>query len=452
MTASAPPGTDLSAAELRDRPAELLRRLIRFDTTNPPGAERECVAFCERLLREAGLETRLLARDPERPNLVARLRGAGTAPPLLLQGHVDVVTTAGQDWRRPPFAGEIADGCVWGRGALDMKGGVAMMLAAAMRAAAEPEPPPGDVIVCVVSDEEAGGGAGARFLVEEHPELFEGVRHAIGEFGGFSQEVAGRRFYPVMVAEKRQCHVRATVRGPGGHGALPMRGGTSARLGALLRTLDRRRLPVHVTPTVRLMVEAMAAELPAPAAAPLRALLRPRLTDRVLDVLGERGRTFDPILHNTVNATVVRAGDKLNVIPSEAVVELDGRILPGQDGDDLARELRALAGDGVEVEVVDCDPPAPGEPDMALFGTLAEILREADPDARPVPLLLAGVTDGRHFARLGIQTYGFLPMPLPPELDFPSLLHAADERIPVEAVEFGARAVREALRRFGAAG
>jgi acetylornithine deacetylase/succinyl-diaminopimelate desuccinylase-like protein len=433
-------------AALYDRPTELLQRLIRFDTTNPPGNERACIEWIAGVLRDAGLEPRILAKDPERPNLIARLPGRGLAPPLLLQGHVDVVPAKGT-WSRPPFAGEIAEGYVWGRGALDMKGGVAMMLAAFLRAAAADAPPPGDVLLCLLSDEERGGDLGARFLVDEHPVLFDGVRFAIGEFGGFTLEMAGRRFSPIMVAEKQSCWARATFRGPAGHGSLPVRNGAMGRLGRLLAALDRRRLPVHVTPVVRSMVEAIAAEAPAVVAVPLRALLRPRLTDRILDSLGDRAKLFDPLLHNTASATIVRGGHAANVIPGEVSVDLDCRLLPGFGPDDLFTELRALARVEMDLELLGHEP-GPSSPDMGLYGTLGEILGELDPAVRPVPLLMPAVTDGRFFARLGIQTYGFLPMQLPREMRFMDLVHAEDERIPVEALEYGTRAIRRLLERF----
>ncbi len=426
-------------------PVELLQRLIRFDTTNPPGAERACVEYLEGLLREAGLETKLLARHPDRPNLVARLRGEGAAPPLLLQGHVDVVSTAGQQWTHPPFEGTIADGCVWGRGALDMKSGVAMMVSALLRG----PKPAGDVILAVLSDEEAGGDDGARFLVAEHPELFEGVRYALGEFGGFSMDVAGRRFYPIQVAEKQICWMRATVRGPGGHGSLPMRGGTTARLARLLRALDRGRLPIHVTDVPRRMIEGIAGRLPRPAGVPLRGLLDPRLADPMLRLLGDAGRSFEPMLRNTVNATILRAGDKVNVVPGEATVELDGRVLPGFTPGDLLREVRAVVGGDVELEITRQEPAARTEIDLGLFDLLAGVLRERDPSGTPIPYLMPGVTDGRSFARLGIQPYGFLPMQLPKELGFMQLIHAADERVPVEALEFGTGAIHAVLERYG---
>src|SRR5918998_6630339 len=230
-----------AADMLHERPAELLQRLIRFDTTNPPGNERPCIEWIAELVRAVGVEPQIVAKDPARPSLIARLPGAGTAPPFLMQGHIDVVPAAG-DWEHPPFSGDVADGYVWGRGALDMKGGLAMMIAAFLRAAVADTSPPGDVVLCVLSDEEARGDLGARFLVEEHPALFDGVRFAIGEFGGFTLEIAGCRFYPMMVAEKQLCLVRATFHGPAGHGSLPVRGGAMGALGRFLDALDRRRL------------------------------------------------------------------------------------------------------------------------------------------------------------------------------------------------------------------
>lgn len=439
-----------NATALYQRPVELLQHLIRFNTTNPPGNEFDCIAYINDLLTGAGFQTTLISRDPARPNLVTRLMGRGDAPPLLLYGHVDVVTTEKQTWQHPPFGGKLVDGCLWGRGALDMKGGVAMMLAAFLRAKAEGLTPPGDVVLAIVSDEEADSEHGARYLVEHHADLFTGVRYAIGEFGGFALRVGQLKFYPIMVAEKQVCWMKATVRGAGGHGSLPFRGGAMAKLGRLLQQLDQHRLPVHVTPAARQMFEAMAAALPAPFNEMMGQLLNPDWTDVVLGQLGNLSPIFEPLLRNTVNATIVRGGEKINVIPSEIVVELDGRLLPGFTPDDMFAELRSLIGDDVELELVRYDP-CPPELNMGLFDTLAGIIREVDPEGVPVPLLLSGVTDGRFFSRLGIQTYGFLPMNLPEDMDLTQLIHAADERIPAESLSFGADALYKVLQRFGEA-
>jgi acetylornithine deacetylase/succinyl-diaminopimelate desuccinylase-like protein len=433
-------------APLQDRPAELLAQLLRFDTTNPPGDEAACIAWVAEQLRGIGCESRTLADDSGRPSLIARLEGRGEAPPLLLQGHVDVVPARGE-WEHPPFAGEVHGGYIWGRGALDMKGGVAMMIAAFMRAKAAGVQPAGDVILCVLCDEEAGSEHGADFLVREHPELFEGVRYSLGEFGGFTMPIAGRRFYPIMVAEKQVCWARGVLRGPAGHGSMPIRGGAMGKLGRLLHALDRGRLPVHVTPVVRSMVDAVGAELPRPLAAPLRGLLQPRLTDRLLDVLGERGRVFDPLLHNTASVTIVGGGEQVNVIPDEVAIEIDFRLLPGFGPEEAFAELRALSKVEIELEVLRHDP-VQAEPDLGLFDTLGGILRELDPSARPMPLLLPAVTDGRFFSRLGIQTYGYLPMQLPEDLAFMQLIHAENERLPVDAVEFGTSAIERVIGRF----
>ena len=250
-----------------------------------------------------------------------------------------------------------------------------------------------------------------------------------------------------MVAEKQLCWTRATIRGPGGHGSLPLRGGAMAKLGRFLETIDRQRLPVHVTPVVRQMVDAIAAALPGPAGAPLRLLLQPALTDRLLGVGGDALAMFDPLLHNTVNATIVHGGDKTNVIPAEIELELDCRLLPGFGPEDLLAELRPLAGDDIELEVFRYEQ-CPQTQDLVLFDSLAGVLRELDPGAKPMPLLLAGVTDARFFARLGIQTYGFLPMQLPADLRFIELIHAADERVPAATLEFGAGAISRVISRY----
>lgn len=429
-------------------PVELLQNLIRFDTTNPPGNEVECIKYIDKLLTEAGFQTTLLAKTANRPNLITRLKGQGTVPPLLLYGHVDVVTTANQNWTRLPFEGKVLDGWVWGRGALDMKAGVTMMLTAVLRAKAEDLTPAGDIVLAMLCDEEAFGDYGAKFLVENHAEHFQGIRYAIGEFGGFTLYMGKRRFYPIQVAEKQICWIKACVRGEGGHGSMPVRGGAMAKLAQLLRRLEQRPLPVHITPVARDMIDTMASVLSFPSGYVLRRLLNPRLTDSVLRLLGERGKVLEPLLRNTVNVTIVRGGETINVIPTEIVLEIDGRLLPGYSPEDMMAELRQVISDEVELELVLYHPCA-GEPDMGLFDTLSSILREHDPSGVPLPMLLPATTDGKFFSRLGIQTYGFTPMVLPEEFNFMQTIHAANERIPVEALDFGTEAIYEVLQRFG---
>jgi acetylornithine deacetylase/succinyl-diaminopimelate desuccinylase-like protein len=428
-------------------PVELLRRLIRFDTTNPPGAEAAAVAHVEEILRGAGLQTRLLESVPGRPNLVARLPGRGVAPPLLLQAHVDVVPADPAGWTHPPFEATLADGYVWGRGALDMKSGLAMMVTALVRAVAAGATPPGDVVLAVLADEEGGGTHGARFLVDRHPELFAGVRYALGEFGGFTLDLAGRRFAPIQVSEKQICQVVATVRGPGGHGSLAVGGDVPTRLAGLLSRLDRPRLPVHLTPVVATMLDAIEAETGGAASRVVGLLRNPRLTDPLIRAAGETGRTLMPLFRHTATPNIVRAGESWNVRPTSATVQIDGRVLPGYGPEDLLGELRRLLGDDVELEVVRFDP-VPAGVDYGLFDVLSAALRDQAPDLRPIPLLMPASTDGRNFSRLGIQSYGFTPMTLPKRMAFARLIHAADERIPVAAVEFGTRCIGHVLERF----
>ena len=330
-----------------------------------------------------------------------------------------------------------------------MKGGVAMMLSAVLRAKAEDTGLPGDVVFAVVPDEETFGQYGASFLVESHPEEFSGIRYALGEFGGFSLVIRRRRFYPIQVAEKQICWLRVRFRGQGGHGSIPVRRGAMAKMALFLQRLDERSLPFHLTPPARLTFEAMARGLGGMSGLAISQLLNPGLRGPLLRLLGERGRFFAPLLRNTVSPTILQGSSSFNVVPGEVTVDLDGRLLPGLKPDDLVREIRAIGGDQTEIEVVRFDS-SPTTLDMGMFDTLAEILREADPEGIPCPFLLSGATDGRFFSQLGIQTYGFLPMTLPEDFNFTHAVHATDERIPIEAVEFGTRAIYQALQRFGA--
>lgn len=444
-------------ADIYQRPVEILQTLVQFDTTNPPGNEVACITYIKQLLDAAGIPNTVLAKDPTRPNLVARVQGRGDAPPLVLQGHVDVVTTANQTWERDPFGAEIIDGYMWGRGTLDMKGGVTMMLAACLRAQAESFQPAGDVILTIMADEENGSDYGARFLVEEHPEHFEGAKYAIGEGGGNSQHYFGRRHYSIMVAEKQVCWMRATFRGPGGHGSTPLRGGGMGKLGHLLKTLDTQRLPVHITPAMEPMIQGIAASAPAAEAELLQQLLNPEHTDAALDELHAQGirqaRTLDALLHNTISPTVVQGGYKTNVIPSLIELELDGRVLPGYTADDIMAELRELTGfhtdEDMELTIIRHDPGR-ADVDMSLYPFLADLLREADPEATPIPALVGGFTDGRMFARLGIQNYGFLPVKIPAEFEAGRTVHAANERVPVDGFLFGVEIINQLVRRYTA--
>jgi acetylornithine deacetylase/succinyl-diaminopimelate desuccinylase-like protein len=432
---------------IHEHPAELLQNLIRFDTSNPPGNERPCIEYINGLLKDAGIQTSILERAPGRPNLFARLEGAGQAPPLMLYGHVDVVPTQNQNWSYPPFEARIVDGYIWGRGALDMKHGIAMYLAAILKAKAEGIRFPGDVIFLGCVDEESTSENGARFLVEQHAGLFAGVRYALSEFGGTSLPISGKRFYPIQTCEKQACLTRITFHGTGGHGAVPVRGGAMAKLAAALTMLDRRTLPVHVTPQVRQMFSTIASGLGGIPGLAIQQLLNPLMTNFLLRVLGSTGATFSPLLHNSVSPTIINASTERNVIPSEITLILDGRVLPGYGASDLVEDLRRLLGEDCGIDAI-LPFPGPATTNMGLYDTLAAALRDLDPGGNPFPFVNFAVTDARFFSQLGIQTYGFTPLLISEGLDLTSTIHAANERVPVTALDFGVKAVFNVLQNF----
>ena len=428
---------------------ELTQDLIRLDTSNPPGHERAAIEHLAGVLADAGIPSSMFALDPARPNLIAHVPGRGTAPGLLLHGHVDVVPTAGQTWRHPPFSAAVIDGELWGRGALDMKSALAQMAVAFITAATAESAPAGDLVFAAFSDEEAGSEYGARFMIEQHAELFDDVQYALGELGGISTHIAGHRFYPIQVSEKQWCVLRLTVRGRSGHGSVPVRGEAMARLGELLTRLDGDRLPVHLTAITRQTFAGIADSLDAQHALPFQTLLDPARADGVLEQGGRAMGLFDAALHNTVTPTMLSGSPRVDAIPGAVTVDLDGRILPGFAPVDLVNELQELCGPDVEIEVIETHPPARSDPDMSLFPTMQAALRDVDPYAVAVPLLLPGVTDGRFLSQLGIQCYGYTPLRLPPGFPLGELIHSANERIPVDALRFGAAVLTRMLQRYG---
>lgn len=442
-TASVPDDPVVST-DAHEDPVELLRDLIRFETVNPPGNEKPCIEWVGDLLDAYGIEYDTYARDPDRPNLFATVEG-GDAPPLLLYGHVDVVPVTDQKWNHDPFEAVVDDGYVWGRGALDMKSGVAMFLATFLRLAAEDEQPPGDVHFLAVSDEEGGGDDGLGYLVDEHPELFADIDHALGEFGGYNLELAGVETYPIQVNEKQICWLEATFRGTSGHASFPHDDTAMGKMASFVETVDSERLPVHLTPPAEQMLEALAEAVPPEKAEQFRALLDPERTDEVLDEMGDDGRMFDALLHNTANPTIVEGGDKENVVPEAVTVFLDCRLVPGQEPEDVIEELRELTGMDPEFEIVRFDQGPPSA-DLGMFEELGAIL-EAETGGVAVPLLMAGATDGRHLADVDVQSYGFTPMQVG-DIPFFDLVHSGDERIPADTVEWGTERVYEAVHSY----
>jgi len=406
---------------------ELLRALLRFDTTNPPGNEAECVAFLADHLRGVGVEPQVLSPSPGRANLVARLPGGdGDQPPLLLNGHVDVVAAEAGRWRHPPFAGEVHDGAVWGRGAVDMKQMVAMSVAVVGLLARLGVRPRRDLKLAAVADEEAGCAAGSAWLVDHHPDKVR-AGYALGEVGGATSYLGGRPFYPIQVAEKGVAWLRAIATGVSGHGSIPRDDNAVVRLSEFLARVGRRRLPLHPSPELRRFLAALAAGQGRQARALMPLLLRQRWSDVVLRrAVRDPGmaRLLAALLRNTASPTVVHAGRKTNVIPGRAEAELDGRIAVGSSEAELLAELRAVAGPGIELELVaPSHPPTVSPPDSELFDVLAAVVAERHPGAVAVPSVTPGFTDAKYWSRLGTVCYGFAPVRLEPtDPDFASLV------------------------------
>ncbi len=438
----------LDEAALADDAVRLCQALLRIDTTNPPGAEKAAADLLAGELAAAGLEPRVLESAPGRGNVVARLRGNGERPPLLLSAHLDVVEADATTWSHPPFAGTLADGYLWGRGAVDMKNMAAMSTALLCHLARAGVRPKRDVIFAGVADEEAGSDAGAAWLVANHPDLVR-AEYGLGEVGGFSMYLGKATLYPVQVAEKGYAWLRARVRGTPGHGSMPREDSAVIRLAQAIARLGETPLPAHRTEVVAAFVEAATAR--ARYLRPLLGrLLSPRLAPALLRLLPDRAlaRALGAMLANTAAPTVLRAGRKTNVIPGLAECEIDGRVLPGQTTQDLLRELGAVLGPDVELEVMREAPPLVTEPARSpLFDVISEVVAVRDPGAIVVPYLTPGFTDGKCFARLGVRWYGFAPVKLPRGLRFADLYHGTDERIPVDGLRWGAAALADVVMR-----
>ncbi len=434
---------------IADGPVDILQRLIRFNTSNPPGNEYQCIDWIDTLLSTAGFETTTYAIDETRPNLVARFSTNSNKPPLLFYGHVDVVGVEEDQWSYPPFDAVIEDGFVWGRGALDMKGGLSMMISAAIKAVQSDLDLNQDLILVFFADEEDGGEKGAKYMIEQHQEVFQDVQHAIGEFGGFSMEIAGQRFYPIQMSEKSICRTKLNFSGSAGHGSLPTSGTAISKMGRAVSAIDSTRLPVRITPTVEKMIGEIATQLSGEKKRKFTDLMNSSRTNDTLDQMDEYENMFDALLHNTANPTIVEAGKKVNVIPNKTSVTLDCRLLPSCTKEDIFQELRNVIPDNIEytAEVLDYQEFS-GDVDSSLFPLLSDILHQSTAEGFAFPFVSFGATDARYLSEIGIQSYGFTPMDLPPDMEFLELLHAPDERIPVTAVTFGTTQMFELICRY----
>ncbi|MGZ4497825.1 MAG: M20/M25/M40 family metallo-hydrolase [Nocardioides sp.] len=417
---------------------ELCRDLIRIDTSNygdqdGPG-ERKAAEHVAALLDEVGIESRLHESEPGRTSLVATWGGDGSAKPgqggLLLHGHLDVVPAAAEDWQVDPFSGEVQDGYVWGRGAVDMKDFDAMLLSvvrARTRAGRVPDRP---VVLCFTADEEAGGHRGAEHLLSVARDELEQCTEAVGEVGGFSTTVRGRRLYLVEAAEKGMAWMRLTSRGRAGHGSMINRENAVTELAAAVARIGAHQWPVRLTPTMRTLLAAVG-ELAGTEATPENA-------EALVEEFGGAARMLGAVLRNTTNPTMLQAGYKVNVIPTEASAHVDGRFLPGFE-DEFFATLAELCGDRVDIEYVSKQPPWEMPYEGDLVDAMSRSILAEDPEAVVAPYLMSGGTDAKHFTKLGMRSYGFAPLRLPPDLDFTALFHGVDERVPVDALEFGAR-------------
>jgi acetylornithine deacetylase/succinyl-diaminopimelate desuccinylase-like protein len=443
-----------SLGELGDEARQLCQALLRMDTTNPPGNERICADYLAASLAEVGYQPELLEAAPGRTNLIVRHRGTGAKPPLLLTAHLDVVEAEPTKWRRPPFSGEEFEGCLWGRGAIDMKNMAAMCTAIMRRLAATRTVLARDVIFAAVADEEAGCAYGSQFLVEQHRAKVE-AEYAIGESGGFSLHLGDTTFYPVQVAEKGRCWIRARVTGTPGHGSMPRHDSAVTRLGAALAALGKAQLPVHPTAYVADFLDALRARQPALIQPLVRLLARPRLLARIARLVPNASiaRSFSALLSNTASATVVRAGNKTNVIPGVAEFEIDGRTLPGQTDDDLLRELRAVLGPDVELEVMQSAPPTMTEPVASpLYDVIKRQVETREPGSVVVPYMIPGFTDGKFFTKMGARWYGFAPVKIErgSGIRFADMFHGHDERVPVAGLAWGVDILDAVVREISA--
>ena len=414
---------------------EVCRELIRMDTTNygdqdGPG-ERKAAEYVAGLLDEVGIESRIYESEPGRASVMAQWGGApGDRPGLLLHGHLDVVPAAAEDWQVDPFSGEIRDGYLWGRGAVDMKDFDAMLLSIVRARQRAERPPERPIVLCFTADEEAGGHKGAEVLIRDHPDEFEGCTEAVGEVGGFSTTVRGRRMYLIEAAEKGMAWMRLTARGRAGHGSMINRDNAVTELATAVARIGAHEWPVRLTPTMQTLLAAVA-ELAGTEATPDNA-------EALVEEFGTATRMLGAVIRNTTNPTMLNAGYKVNVVPTEATAHVDGRFLPGYE-DEFFATLAELCGEHIDVDYVSNQPPWEMPYDGDLVAAMGRSILAEDEDALVAPYLMSGGTDAKHFIKLGMRSYGFAPLRLPEDLDFTALFHGIDERVPVDALEFGAR-------------
>jgi acetylornithine deacetylase/succinyl-diaminopimelate desuccinylase-like protein len=428
-----------------DEVVDLASDLIRIDTTNTGDpqtlvGERAAAEYVAAKLDDVGFEvTYLESGAPGRGNVIARLPGADSQRgALLIHGHLDVVPADAAEWSVHPFSGAVQDGYLWGRGAVDMKDMVAMTIAVARRFRREGVIPPRDLVFAFLADEEAGGYQGSHWLVEHHPELFEGCTEAVSEVGGFSLTAReGRRLYLIQTAEKSIAWMRVRVQGRAGHGSMVHEDNAVTALCAAVARLGKHRFPLVMTDTVQEFLTAVGEETGIDFSGDD--------IEGAVAKLGGVAKIVGATLRDTANPTMLDAGYKANVIPSSAEAVVDCRVLPGRQAA-FEREVDDLLGPDVIREWVAHQPPVLTTFDGDLVAAMDAAILHEDPDARTIPYMLSGGTDAKAFSRLGIRCFGFAPLQLPPDLDFAALFHGVDERVPVDGLIFGTRVLDRFLR------
>ncbi len=444
-----------------DEAVELLRGLLRIDTTNPPKpgmGERPAAELCAAALRAEGLEAEILEAEPDRANLLCRLAGSGAEPPLLLCAHLDVVAAGAEEaggrggravWRHPPFAAEEEEGLLYGRGAVDMKNFAAQAVTLLRWMRKLHIVPRRDVIFAGVADEEAGCGLGSAWLVDKHPQKVHAAV-ALGEIGGFTLHLSGRRFYPIQVAEKGICWVLLRARGEMGHGSIAPPDNPVVAVGRAVATVGEGQLPAHRTEAFESFFRALCRGIGGPARAVAWLGATPGLLRVLLSLVPDGGvqRTMLALLSNTATPTEQWASVKRNVVPAEASAGIDGRLLPGQSPEAFVEELQTLVGPGIEIEVERQAVGAVTKLPHPVFDQLGEAVRAVDTEALPIPYVIPGYTDASSWTKLGAACFGFAPIVMPRGLDFARLYHGVDERIPVDGFRQGTRMLWEALSRI----
>jgi acetylornithine deacetylase/succinyl-diaminopimelate desuccinylase-like protein len=415
-----------------DEVVELCRDLIRIDTSNPVKPERPAAEYVAEKLTDVGLNPQLFESEPGRASVITRIEGTDpTRGALLIHGHLDVVAADPAHWKVDPFAGEIIDGCLWGRGAIDMKDMDAMALAVVRQWMREGRKPPRDIVLAYVADEEAGGRKGAHWLVDHHPELFEGCTESISEVGGFSIQIRDDlRLYPVQTAQRGMAWMKLIAKGRAGHGSLVNHANAITELAEAVARIGRYEWPVRLTKTVEAFLDELGEAIGVE--------LDPHDLSAVADKLGTMTALVAATVRNTANPTMLEAGYKVNVIPQEAFAHIDGRFLPGYE-EEFYATIDELLGPNVTRETENDDIAIETEWDGALVEAMKASITSEDPQGKAIPYCLFGGTDDKSFSLLGIRGFGFSPLRLPPELDFAGMFHGVDERVPVEGLKFGTR-------------